>query len=42
MRFIHLNHTNPALQQGSAAWLEIDATRMEVAQEGEIRFLELP
>lgn len=42
VRFIHLNHTNPALQQGSAAWLEIDATRMEVAQEGEIRFLELP
>lgn len=42
VRFIHLNHTNPAHRQDSAAWLEIDATRMEVAQEGEIRFLELP
>ncbi len=34
--FIHLNHTNPALQQGSAARQEIERAGFRVAEEGEI------
>ena len=36
VRFIHLNHTNPALEAGSAARREIEAAGMAVAEEGEI------
>lgn len=32
--FIHLNHTNPALQKGSAAWQKIREAGMHVAEEG--------
>ena len=35
VRFIHLNHTNPALVAGSAARLEIEERGFLVAQEGE-------
>lgn len=34
--FIHLNHTNPALQQGSTARREIENAGFRVAEEGEI------
>ncbi len=36
VRFIHLNHTNPALKADSAARREIEAAGMAVAEEGEI------
>ena len=36
VRFIHLNHTNPALAAGTAARNTIDAAGMRVADEGEI------
>lgn len=36
VRFIHLNHTNPALEDDSAARREIEAAGMGVAVEGEI------
>jgi pyrroloquinoline quinone biosynthesis protein B len=36
IRFIHLNHTNPALDPASAAFREIIAAGMAVAREGEI------
>lgn len=36
VRFIHLNHTNPALEADSAARREIEAAGMAVAEEGEI------
>lgn len=36
IRFIHLNHTNPALQAGSPAQEEIAAAGARVAREGEI------
>lgn len=35
VRFIHLNHTNPALQPGSAARRRIEAAGLRVAREGE-------
>jgi pyrroloquinoline quinone biosynthesis protein B len=35
VRFIHLNHTNPALQRGSAARRKIEAGGFKVAEEGE-------
>ncbi len=35
IRFIHLNHTNPALESGSAARRAIEAAGMRVAEEGE-------
>jgi len=35
VRFIHLNHTNPALQAGSEARKAIEAAGMRVAEEGE-------
>ncbi|MEY3024996.1 MAG: hypothetical protein RJA16_1822 [Planctomycetota bacterium] len=36
VRFIHLNHTNPALDADSEARREIEAAGMAVAEEGEI------
>lgn len=36
VRFIHLNHTNPALDEDSAARREIEAAGMAVAEEGEV------
>ena len=39
IRFIHLNHTNPALREGSAADREIRAAGMSVAREGEVERL---
>lgn len=36
VRFIHLNHTNPALEADSEARREIEAAGMAVAEEGEI------
>ena len=41
IRFIHLNHTNPALDPASAASREIVAAGMRVAREGEIEPLEI-
>lgn len=35
VRFIHLNHTNPALNTGSAARRAIEAAGMNVAEQGE-------
>ena len=35
VRFIHLNHTNPALRPGSAAAAEVERAGMAVAAEGE-------
>ena len=35
VRFIHLNHTNPALQTNSAARAEIERSGMHVAEQGE-------
>ena len=35
IRFIHLNHTNPALQPGSSARRAIEAAGFHVAEEGE-------
>ncbi|MCH6551070.1 MAG: MBL fold metallo-hydrolase [Planctomycetes bacterium] len=35
VRFIHLNHTNPALRSGSAARAAIEAAGFRVAEEGE-------
>jgi pyrroloquinoline quinone biosynthesis protein B len=35
IRFIHLNHTNPALDQSSRAALDIAEAKMRVAVEGE-------
>lgn len=35
IRFIHLNHTNPALQRGSSARRAIEAAGFHVAEEGE-------
>ncbi len=40
IRFIHLNHTNPALDPTSAASREIVAAGMKVAREGEIEPLD--
>ena len=42
IRFIHLNHTNPALDPSSAARGEIDELGLDVAIEGEIATLGLP
>jgi pyrroloquinoline quinone biosynthesis protein B len=42
IRFIHLNHTNPALDPSSAARGEIDELGLDVAVEGEIATLGLP
>jgi len=39
VRFIHLNHTNPANDPGSAAWRAVEAAGMSVAREGEIECL---
>ncbi len=36
VRFIHLNHTNPALHRGSAAQAVIRAAGMDLAVEGEV------
>ena len=36
VRFIHLNHTNPALQAGSAATRQIEKAGMRVAVQGEV------
>lgn len=36
IRFIHLNHTNPALRAGSAAQEEIESAGAAVAREGEM------
>lgn len=36
IRFIHLNHTNPALLQASEARRAIEAAGMRVAEEGEV------
>ena len=36
IRFIHLNHTNPALQQESDAWRMIKRAGMNVAIQGEV------
>lgn len=41
IRFIHLNHTNPALDPTSPASREIAAAGMKVASEGEIEPLDL-
>ena len=35
IRFIHMNHTNPALQAGSEARKAIEAAGMRIAEEGE-------
>jgi pyrroloquinoline quinone biosynthesis protein B len=35
VRFVHLNHTNPALDEGGAAATAIGAAGMAVAREGE-------
>ena len=35
IRFIHLNHTNPALQRGSAARKQVNRAGMAVARQGE-------
>jgi pyrroloquinoline quinone biosynthesis protein B len=35
VRFIHLNHTNPALQSNSAAVKAIEKAGFKLAQEGE-------
>lgn len=40
VRFIHLNHTNPALRKGTHARRAIEAAGMDVAEEGEIRWLD--
>lgn len=39
IRFIHLNHSNPALAEGSAARRAIEAAGMRVADEGEVEVL---
>ena len=39
IRFIHLNHTNPALDASSSARREIEALGLRVAEEGEIERL---
>jgi pyrroloquinoline quinone biosynthesis protein B len=36
VRFIHLNHTNPAWREGTAARKSIEAAGFRVAEEGEI------
>lgn len=41
VRFIHLNHTNPALRTGTPARRAIEEAGMAVAQEGEVRGLDL-
>ena len=38
--FIHLNHTNPALQQDSAALRTIRAAGFDIARENDCIFLE--
>ena len=35
VRFLHLNHTNPALREGTAAWREVHERGFSVAVEGE-------
>ena len=35
VRFIHFNHTNPALDPGSKARLKIEKNAFRVAKEGE-------
>jgi len=40
IRFIHLNHTNPALDPDSAASREIAAAGLKVARQGEVEPLD--
>ena len=42
VRFIHLNHSNPALDAGSDARRAIEAAGMHVAEEGELQPLSTP
>ena len=35
IRFIHLNHTNPALQRGSASWRTVNERGFAIAEQGE-------
>jgi pyrroloquinoline quinone biosynthesis protein B len=39
VRFVHLNHTNPALRARSEAWMEVHSAGFRVAREGERVFL---
>ena len=39
VRFVHLNHTNPALHEGSAARAFVEDEGCAVADEGEVVFL---